>query len=223
LFLTAMQGPQVENERVFAFAQGQIHVDDPKFAARGKVHRGCRLEEDFFNVFSKDNRVTLVLDEHHADFEVAQEVADVINSQLSIQSSDGSLARAISAVNIEVRVPSQYQSEPVAFLSQVLALTIQEPQTEGRVVVNEKTGSIIIGADVTMGSVVVTHKNVVVETGDNLPPNRFVPIDTERGQTTKLKALVEALNALKVPQTDVIDIIKGLERNGKLHGKLIVE
>ncbi|MBS0208787.1 MAG: flagellar basal body P-ring protein FlgI [Planctomycetes bacterium] len=223
LFLTAMQGPQVDSERVFAFAQGQLHVDDPKMATRAKVHRGCRLEEDFINVFAKDNKITLVLDEHHADFEVAQEVADVINSQLSIQSNDGPLARAQTAVNVEVRVPAQYQSEPVAFISQVLALTIQEPQTEARVVVNEKTGSIVIGADVTMGAVVVTHKNVVVETGDNLPANRFVPIDTERGQTTKLKALVEALNALKVPQPDVIDIIKSLERNGKLHGKLIVE
>lgn len=223
LFMTPLQGPQVENARVYAFAQGPLHLDDPKSPTRARIHRGCRLEEDFFNVFVHDGKLTLVLDEHHADFEVAQEVAELINSQLSIQSTDGLLARALNQVNIEVRVPAQYHDEPVSFVGQVLALTINDPQTEARVVVNDKTGSVVIGADVEIGAVVVTHKNIVIETGDNLPADRFIPIDPAATQTTRLKALVEALNALKVPTTDVIDIIKGLERNGKLHGKLVVE
>jgi flagellar P-ring protein FlgI len=223
LFVTSMQGPQVERDRVYAFAQGPIHLDDPKQLTRGRVHRGCRLEEDFLNVFTKDNKITLVLDEFHADFEVAQEIAELVNSQLSIQSGQEPLARALSQVNIEVAIPEQYRSEPVLFISQVLALTLDEPRTEARVVVNERAGSIVIGADVEIGAVVVTHKNIVIETGDNLAGGRFLGIDPAAAQTTKLKALVEALNAVKVPTEDVIEIIKGLERNGKLHGHLVVQ
>jgi hypothetical protein len=54
--------------------------------------------------------------------------------------------------------------------------------------------------------------------------NEFVPLDPgSKKDTTKLQALVEALNAVKVPTPDIIEIIKGLERNGQLYGRLIVE
>jgi flagellar P-ring protein precursor FlgI len=126
-------------------------------------------------------------------------------------------------VNVDVVIPPQYRTEAVLFVSQVLALTIDDLQTEARVVINQRAGSIVIGADVEIGSVVVTHKNIVIETGDNLPPDRFVALDPQKTQTTKLKALVEALDSIKVPTEDVIEIIKGLERNGKIHGRVIVE
>jgi len=71
--------------------------------------------------------------------------------------------------------------------------------------------------------VVVSHKNVVLETGGAAAGNSFVPIDPTETNTAKLKSLVEALNAVKVPTEDVIDIIKGLDRNGKLHAQLIIE
>ena len=70
---------------------------------------------------------------------------------------------------------------------------------------------------------VVTHKNVVIETGDIVFGNRFVPLESNNVESPKLKALVEALNAVKVPTEDIIEIIKGLERNGKLHGTLVIE
>ncbi len=109
------------------------------------------------------------------------------------------------------------------FVSQVLSLRIAELQTDARVVINERAGSIVIGGDVEIGPVVITHKNIVIETGDNLPADRFIPIDPGKTQTAKLKSLVEALKAVKVPTDDIIEIIKGLDRNGKLHGTLIVE
>ena len=77
--------------------------------------------------------------------------------------------------------------------------------------INERAGSIVIGADVEIGPVVITHKNIVIETGDNAPANRFIAVDMADKQATKLKALVEAPNAIKVPNEDVIEIIKGLD------------
>ncbi len=61
-----------------------------------RVHGGCRLEEDFFNVFTKDDKITLVLDRNQADFQVAQDIAELINSKFEIQSRDGILARALT-------------------------------------------------------------------------------------------------------------------------------
>lgn len=221
--MTPLQGPQVGSTRVYAFAQGPIHIDDPSMPTVGRVHDGCRLEEDFFNVFAKDGKITLVLDKNHADFQVAQDIAELINGQLNIQNTEVQLAKAIDQNNIEVTIPRQYLDDPVLFVSQVLSLPTLEPEPEARVVINEKAGSIVIGGDVEIGSVVVTHKNVVVETGTSIPDSRFVSIDTNKTTTAKLDSLVKALNAVKVPTDDIIDIIKGLDRNGKLHARLIIE
>ncbi len=181
LFSTPLQGPQVGNARVYAFAQGQLHIDDLKAPTTAKIHQGCRLEEDFYNVFSKDGKITLVLDKNHADFQVAQDTAELINSQLNYQNTDGYLARALNQVNIEVTIPQQYRDDPVLFISQVLSLPTLDPQPEARVVINEKTGSVVVSGDVEIGAVVVTHKNIVIETGTaNSSGNRFVPIDADK-------------------------------------------
>jgi len=222
LFLAALQGPVIDNPKVYAFAEGMVHLDDAGTPTVGRIHAGCRLEEDFFNPFVEHDRITLVLDRHHADFEVAQEVAETINGQLSIQSGDGLPAKAINAVNIEVNMPQQYRDDPVLFVSQIMSLTMSEPPTEARVVINERAGSIVIGAEVEIGAVVVSHRNIVIETGE-LPTDRFVAIDPGATQTAKLRSLVAALQAVKVPNADIIEIIKGLDRNGKLHGRLIIE
>jgi len=222
LFLTALIGPDRNNPRVYALAEGPITIEDPSIPTTGKIFRGCRLEEDFYTAFTKNGKITLVLDRNHADFQVAQEIADLINSQLAFQSSGVTLAKAINQANIEVLIPPQYRDDPVMFVSQVLALPMPHPPTGARVVINERTGSIVISGDVEIGPVVVTHKNIVIETG--APAVRgFVALDPADQSKAKLKALVEALNALRVPAADIIDIIKGLDRNGKLHAQLIIE
>ena len=92
-------------------------------------------------------------------------------------------------------------------------------------VINERAGSIIISGDVEIGSVAVTHKNIVIETGAAAAVRRKAVRRrrSRRSQPPKLKALVEALNAIHVPTEDIIEIIKGLNRDGKLHAQLIVE
>lgn len=242
LFLTPLLGPQVESTRVYALAEGPIHVESNETPNSGRIHSGCRLEEDFINPFTKNGKITLVLDEHHADFEVAQEIAELINSnwyrsdgdrfsrrgpydvrQTAYRSNQNYLAQAVNQQFVEVLIPASYRDEPVLFVSEVLGLTIAEPQTAAKVVINERSGSVVIGGDVEIGAVAITHKNIVIQTGDTGPENRFVSLDPGETQTTKLKSLVEALNAIKVPTADIIEIIKAIEHNGKLHGQLIVE
>jgi flagellar P-ring protein precursor FlgI len=223
LFPTPLLGPVPQDHRVYAFAEGAIRVEDNDLPTAGRIHGGCRLEEEFLNVFSKDGRITLVLQENHADFRVSQDVAELINSQMGFQSSSSALAKAVDQVNVEVMIPSQYREDPVSFVSQLLSLPMLEPQTGPRVTINQRTGSIVIGGDVEIGAVVVTHKNLVIETGNTASVGQFVPLDTTKTQTAKLKSLIEALNAVHVPNADIIDIIKTLDRNGKLQAQLTIE
>lgn len=223
LFHTAMIGPDRNNPTVFAFAEGPITIEDATVTT-GRIHAGCRLEADLLNVFTLNDKITLVLDQNHADFKVAQDVTEAINtSQLSFQSSGQLLAKAMNQANIEVAVPSQYREDPVLFVSQVLSLPVTDVATGARVVINERAGSIVISGDVEIGAVVVTHRNVVIETGGVESADRFVKLDPRETDAPKLNSLVKALNAVHIPSEDIIDIIKGLDRNGKLHAKLIIE
>jgi flagellar P-ring protein precursor FlgI len=224
LFLTPLIGPDPKHPRVYAFAEGAITLENPAMPNTGRIHEGCRLEEEFFHAFTKDNRITLVLDQNHADFQVSQDIADLINSQMGKQVGNRApLAHALNQGNIVVDIPVQYRDDPVLFVSQVLSLPIMEPRTVPRVAINERTGTIVISGDVEIGSVAVTHKNLVIETGGQTAARPFVGLDPLDPNSPKLKALVEALNAVHAPTEDIIEIIKGLDRDGKLHAPLIIE
>ncbi len=230
LFLTPLIGPDPRHPRVYAFAEGPITMENKDMPNTGRIHEGCRLEEEFFHAFTKDNRITLVLDQNHADFQVAQDIADLINSQMSKQVSNyAPLAHAFNQGNIVVEIPAQYREDPVSFVSQVLALPIMEPRTVPRVVINERTGTIVISGDVEIGSVAITHKNLAIEAGgpgtaySGSAARPFVGVDPVDPTSPRLKALVEALNAVHAPTEDIIEIIKGLDRDGKLHAPLVIE
>ena len=79
----------------------------------------------------------------------------------------------------------------------------------------------MISGDVEIGDVIVSHKNVVVEA--TAAPARSRRSTSTNRTSRKLQQLVDQLNALKVPTADMIEIIRGIERNGKLHGRLIIE
>jgi len=225
LLMTPLLGPRAGSQRVYAFAQGRIQIDNTDIPTVGHIQNGCRLEEDFFNFFVEDDMITLVLDRNHAGFQMAQDIAHLINTQSYFEGSDygDRLARAIDQVNIEVKIPEQYRDDPVDFVSQILSQRNINPQNEARVVIHEETGAVVIDSNVEIGPVVVTHRNMVVEAGALLAAE-FVPVDpSKRAEPAKLRDLVDALNALNVPQADVIDIIKGLDRSGKLYAKLIIE
>ena len=98
------------------------------------------------------------------------------------------------------------------------------PKHDARVVIDERNGSIVIGDNVMVGRVAVAHRNLSIETGDDPSIGPFREIDQlDDTSTTRLKALVGALNALKVSPDDIMDIIKSLERSGDLYGRLIVQ
>jgi flagellar P-ring protein FlgI len=219
LAFAALKGPNTQDKHIYALCEGAIHLEDPASPMAGVVTGGCQMEEDVFTSFVHDGRVTFILDEYHADFQTATEIVGSIQKQYS-REEDG-FVQATNASNIVVQVPEEYRSNPVEFVAAILNDTeVYSPDPEARVVINQRTGAIVISGDVTIGDVVISHKDVVVEAGQG---PAFEALDTEQVDSAKLNSLVTALNAIKVPNADRIEIIKEIARSGKLHGRLIVE
>jgi flagellar P-ring protein precursor FlgI len=219
LAFAALQGPNLRDKRVYALCEGAIHLEDVEQPLVGVVAGGCQMEEDVFTQFMHEGYITLVLEKNHADFQTATDVAESIH-RLYSRAGDN-FVQAKDAMNIVIRVPEEYQDNPVEFVAAILSDTeVYSPEPEARVVINQRTGSIVIDGNVSIGDVVVSHKNVVIEAG---PSAEFTKIDVDNSETTKLDALVDALNAIKVPPTDRVEIIKQIARSGKLHGRLIIE
>jgi flagellar P-ring protein precursor FlgI len=219
LAFAALQGPHAADKRIYALCEGAIHLEDAKAPLVGLVSGGCQMVEDVFTPFVHDGRVTFVLDENHADFQTATDVVSSI--QLQFSREEGDFVQAVNASNIVVRVPEEYRNNPVEFVAAILNDTeIYSPDPEARVVINQRTGAIVISGDVTIGDVVVSHGDVLIEAG---PPPEFTAIDSDHADAAKLDSLVDALNSIKVPTNDRIAIIKEIARTGKLHGKLIIE
>lgn len=228
LFLAPLLGPNPQRPQVFALAHGPITLEDPEVPTNGRVYKGCQLEEEFFNPFVKDGKITLVLDQNHASFEMAQEVADAIGKAplfhtAGMPGSNEPQSRALNPVCVEVKIPPQYLQDPVLFVAQVLDVSLMEMPLGPRVTIHERSGSIVIDGDVEIGPVAITHKNIVIETGTAGAANRFVAMSGQGEENPKLKNLIQALNAVQVPTKDIIDIIKGLQSNGKLNAQVTIE
>jgi flagellar P-ring protein precursor FlgI len=227
LAFAALQGPNTQDRTVYALCQGQLSIDNPEHPTVAVVHGGCQMEADLFTPFvNREGYFTLVLDKNHASFLTANDIADAIGSRLGLSTTEsasiqgGGMVRAIDASNIIVRIPEADAQDPVALVALILETPIGEPEPEARVTINQQAGTIVISGDVEIGDVIVSHKNVTVET---VPIPAFATIDADESNKAKLDQLVKQLNALHVPTADMIEIIQGIDRNGKLHGRLIVE
>jgi flagellar P-ring protein FlgI len=229
LAFASLQGPNIKDPQVYAVCEGQVRIENADEPTVGVIHDGCQMEADLFTPFYKDGYITLVLESNHANFQTAAHIAYTLNSQLgenlklsndSSNTHEADFCQAIDAANIRVRIPKFYRDDPVTFASDLLETKLYENEPEARVVINPRAGSIVISGDVEIGDVVVSHKNVVIEAGDT---PQFAAIDVDQTNQPKLRQLVDQLNALKVPTQDMIEIIKGIDRDGKLHGRLIIE
>jgi flagellar basal body P-ring protein FlgI len=98
------------------------------------------MEEDVFTQFMYEGCITLVLEKNHADFQTATDVAESIH-RLYSRAGDN-FVQAKDATNIVIRVPEEYQADPVEFVAAILSDTeVYSPEPEARVVINQRTGS----------------------------------------------------------------------------------
>jgi flagellar P-ring protein FlgI len=226
LMLTEMKGPVPGDKTVYAVARGYVSIDDPSRPQTARVAVGCQVEKKIENEFVKDGKLLLVMNKDHAAFQTATDIEGAINAEpdfMSTSTAQG-IARALDQVTIEVTIPPSYAEKPTLFASTLLTTRISPPQVDTRVIINERKQIFIIGADVEIGPVAVMHKNRLIQIGDQPGVNEAVAFDPRADLSRpKLESLVAALNLLKVPTADVIDIIKMLKHKRALFGELIIE
>ena len=179
------------------------------------------MSEIFARVLSTgltDNKVTLVIDPAHATFGVAWHIAEQINNDV-YPVLHTKPATALGPDRIEVIVPELYRDDPVAFLAWLLKIDVMSPQTEARVSVNTKSKTIVIHGDVQISPVVISQKSIKVEvTGDSEERAPFVTINSQgQDNPQQLEELLKGLHELKVPNEDVISIVRELYYSGNLH------
>lgn len=231
LMLTPMLGPRPDNPAVYAMAEGPLRLSEDGSPTTATVRQGAKMEANVMAPFHSEGKLTLIIDHDFADFNTSQLIEEVINNMpdFSLDRSPGeplspgmSSARAIDQLHVEVQIPNSYRDNPVMFISDMMDTRISLPSKSNRVVINEREGVVVIGEDVEIAPALITHKNLRIEAKG---PGGMVAVDQmgRAGSNAKLKALADALNALDVPATDLIAIIKALKRKGDLYGEVIFE
>jgi flagellar P-ring protein precursor FlgI len=217
---------------VLGLASGALYIEGTDSLTTARIPGGLTLERDIVSLFvdkSRGHVVTLLLEEGHATFHSSREVARVINAEFSFEAGTAQIARAIGPGTIEVKVPPTYQDSPVEFIAQVLDVGIDNPHTQARVVVNARTGTVVVTGEVEISPGLVSHRSLSIDVGgqdaggggggdDGAASGRFVKLSEKQpGQSQQLDQLVAALNQLRVPTYDIVEIIRELHRSGKLH------
>ena len=231
LMITPLLGPRADNPTVYAIAQGplQVSLDGP--ATRASIQGGGKMESVVRASYHSNGKITLVVDRDFASFDTTQRIEDQINSRTHVTLGSERLgsdtptparARAIDQLHVEVDIPSNYRNNPIKFISFLLSTPIPLSDHSSRVVINESEGVVVIGKDVEIAPVLVTHRNLRIEAG---PSGGLLPVSVGDDPNTnaKLKSLADALNALEVPTADLIAIIKTLKRKGDLYGEVVFE
>ncbi len=230
LMVSPIETADIGDDTAVGLASGPVIVEDPNHLRSGKIPSGITMMEDFQSSFitidkERGHIITLLLDAAHSSFNAASEVARVVNAEFSFDAGNRQLAFPAGPGVVNVEIPAQYKDSPVEFVAQMLEVGIDNPHTQAKVVVNAKSGVVIVTGEVEISPVVISHKNLTVEVGGGNAgagpgvPGRFVPLNDQSGRQTtqQLKELVDALNNLRVPTADIISIIRELHRSGKLH------
>jgi flagellar P-ring protein FlgI len=231
LFVTPMEGP--DGKYVFAIAEGPVTVDDPSVPTAGVVHGsagGAVMEASIGGSAVVNGQFELILDDPSADWTTASTIAKIINDS---ESTDGEvLAVAQNSKTIIVTIPANERQYPDSFISRVQRLPLPMLPVEARVQIDRANSTIIITGDVEISPVVITHKGLSISTitPPPVPSPRNPQITTSdvvsigsdpgAGGGGNLQDLVNAMELLKVPAEDRIEIIEELYKTGKLHAKL---
>lgn len=213
---TLLQTPlRAANEQVFAVAQGAMVIGgDGKesHTTSGRIPNGAIIERDMSADFSsrKMHRLTLI----NPDFTTAARTVLTINKELG-----GHYASAKDAGTIDIITPFAYENRGVELLATIEAIEIN-PDQKARVVVNEKTGTIVIGDKVKISKVAISHGAISVKVGDGKKESEGKVAVLESG--VSVGDLVQSLNKLGVSPKDLITILQSIKAAGALHGELEV-
>jgi flagellar P-ring protein precursor FlgI len=162
---------------------------------------------------------------------MAHEIATAINTELTRTADVAQVALAADPKNVIVLVPPT--QGVAAWIREVERTVLLMPEAEARVIVDRRSGTIVVSGDARISPVIVSQKGLTVtvaptpaegEPGVALSqPQSFVAIDPGRAAEAHVADLLEALKPLNIPVDDRIEIITKIHRLGKLHADLIFE
>jgi flagellar P-ring protein precursor FlgI len=221
---TLVQTPlRAANQQVYAVGQGTVLLGSGEGGKNhptvGRIPTGAIIERDIDSEFTDKKMFRLAL--HNPDFTTAARVVQSINTDLG-----GKYASAKDSGTVDVVVPFRYEGNVVELLALIESLEI-EPDSQARVVINEKTGTVVIGDHVRVSKVAISHGNLSVQVGSGKPSGgagrageqaaeRVAMVEGE----TNVGDLVKALNSLGVSPKDLITILQNIKAAGALHGDL---
>jgi len=214
-------------------AQGSGGSVQKNFPTVGRVVNGAVIEKALAGDFQDRQSLTLSL--RDPDFTTVSRVAEAINTAMSDR-----LAHAANAGTVEVAVPRRYAGKLVDLVMLIEALEVQ-PDTEAKVVINERTGTVVMGENVRISTVAIAHGNLSIEIKESSKVSQPMPFS--QGQTTttpdtqiavkeeatqlmivqsgvSIGEVVGALNTLGVTPRDLIAIFQAIKAAGALKAKL---
>ncbi len=245
LLMTPLVGP---DGKVYAVAQGPLSTGSFAFGGKaaqvqknhptaGSISGGAIIERSLTGELGVGGK--LLYQMRNADFTTAANMAEVINKRFG----EGTAFPDTSG-SVKVAIPSQFKEDIVDFIAAVEVLDV-ETDSPARVVVNERTGTIVMGKDVRLATVAVSHGNlslVIREDTSISQPNPLSEGQTVIAPKTKTKVvedegqlvlldmkkgvsvgeIANALNAIGATPRDLIAIFQAIKASGSLHGELVI-
>ncbi len=217
LVLTPMKAG---NSEVFAVAQGAVVVGQASGSGAqvltvARVPGGGTVEREFAPVIAADGKLTLALKD--ADFTTAARIADAINERLK-----GFFAAAKDVGSVEVTIPPPFEGRTVEFVAEIEATEV-EADSKAVVVLNERTGTVVMGGGVALAPVAIAHGDLSIRVGEGKKAAKtggksVVNMGGSAGAT--VGELVETLNALGVKPADLVGILQSMHAAGALKAEL---
>jgi flagellar P-ring protein precursor FlgI len=244
LLATPMRGG---NGEIYALAQGPLSIGGygggsggnavlVNHLTVGRVPNGALVQVGAGGSLGPMENIVLSL--HDADFDSAAKVAQAINTELGTGS-----AKMLDPATVAVHVPEEYRQAVPDLMARIGTLSVAA-DTVARVVINERTGTVVVGGPVRIGPAAVAHGNLSVRIStkyevsqpmpmSNTGTTQVVPntqVDVHEGTSrlvsleegTTLETVVHALNALGASPRDIIAIMQALKAAGALRAEIVI-
>ena len=243
LLMTPLKGA---DNQVYAVAQGPVVTSSFSYGGQaasaqknhpttGMISAGALVERELPNALA--DRSQLKLNLQKADFTTATRITAAVNQRFN-----AAVAASADPGSIMINIPPEYQGRTVEFVSELERLDVR-PDAVARVVLNERTGTIVMGENVRISSVAVSHGNLTLfirETPQVSQPLPYSKGETKEVPRTQLKVtedsgglallregasigdVVRGLNALGVTPRDLIGIMQAIKASGALQAELVI-
>jgi len=245
LLMTPLRGA---DGNVYAMAQGSVVVGgisaqgksgssvQVNISASGRVPNGATVERSVASSFANSNG-DLMLNLNTPDFTTATRIAEAVN-----RTYGAGTANAVDGGSVAVRGPAD-AAQRVAWLGAIQALDVNPGDAPARVVVNSRTGTVVIGSEVRVTPAAVAHGAIQVTISEQpsvsqpeafskgqtvVVPNSSVQVSEDGGHMfkfgpgTNLDTIVRAVNQVGASPSDLISILQALKQAGALHAELVV-